>query len=142
MSFPPGAIWNFRSGFGICLRHTTTLRGIAGVRSRVRYLTVSWARLLHAARDKKGRGGAVRPRVVAYGKIPRHLYASTTRLIATMYAAWRVSTLFDSRISQTRANAAIMMPSSFWSTSDFVQKNSERFWTHSNYNTITPPPLR
>src|SRR3989442_6453246 len=26
MSFPSGAIWNCRSGFGICLRHTTTVR--------------------------------------------------------------------------------------------------------------------
>src|SRR2546429_4315626 len=85
-----------------------------------------------------GPGG---PASFAYGKMPRHLYASTTRLIATMYAAWRMSTFFDSRMSQTRPNALTMIPSSFWSTSDFVQKNSERFWTHSKYDTVTPPPF-
>src|SRR2546425_6934753 len=30
MSFPSGAIWNCRSGFGICFRHTTTFKATAG----------------------------------------------------------------------------------------------------------------
>src|SRR5438876_6790248 len=101
--------------------------------------SVAPARSLAEARRKGG--GAGDPGSFAYGKMPRHLYASTTRLIATMYAAWRMSTFFDSRMSQTRPNALSMIPSSFWSTSDFVQKNSERFWTHSKYDTVTPPPF-
>src|SRR3989449_951226 len=46
-----------------------------------------------------------------------------------------------SRMSHTRLNALTMMPSSFSSTSFFVQKNSDRFCTHSKYDTVTPPPL-
>src|SRR6266576_7157788 len=34
MSFPSGAIWNCRSGFGICLRHTTTLRATADAKRK------------------------------------------------------------------------------------------------------------
>src|SRR5438094_7987522 len=34
MSFPSGEIWNCRSGFGICLRHTTTLRATANARRK------------------------------------------------------------------------------------------------------------
>src|SRR3989454_5474717 len=88
-------------------------------------------------KERQARGSAS----TIYGKIPRHLYASTTRAIATMYAAWRMSTFFVSRMSQTRLNALTMMPSSFSSTSFFVQKNSDRFCTHSKYDTVTPPPL-
>src|SRR6267143_3564232 len=40
MSFPPGAIWNCRSGFGICLRHTTMLRTTAIARRSGRYFKV------------------------------------------------------------------------------------------------------
>src|SRR5713226_3163983 len=40
MSFPSGAIWNWRSGFGICLRHTTTLRATATARRNGRYFKV------------------------------------------------------------------------------------------------------
>src|SRR5438093_7546381 len=41
MSFPSGAIWNCRSGFGICFKHTTMFRGTARGRRRGRYLIVS-----------------------------------------------------------------------------------------------------
>src|SRR5437867_7442688 len=41
MSFPAGAIWNCRSGFGICFKHTTMFRGTARGRRRGRYLIVS-----------------------------------------------------------------------------------------------------
>src|SRR2546428_119734 len=44
-------------------------------------------------------------------------------------------------MSHTRLKALTVTPSSFWSTSDFVQKNSERFCTHSKYETVTPPPF-
>src|SRR6267378_4775234 len=40
MSFPSGAIWNCRSGFGICLRHTTMLRTTAIARRSGRYFKV------------------------------------------------------------------------------------------------------
>src|SRR5713226_5859606 len=40
MSFPSAAIWNWRSGFGICFRHTTTLRATATARRNGRYLKV------------------------------------------------------------------------------------------------------
>src|SRR5213594_3668930 len=32
MSFPSGAIWNWRSGFGICFRQTTMFKATAGGR--------------------------------------------------------------------------------------------------------------
>src|SRR5256712_4954373 len=41
MSFPSGAIWNWRSGFGICFRQTTMFKATAGGRRDGRYLTVS-----------------------------------------------------------------------------------------------------
>src|SRR5881628_2225619 len=41
MSFPSGAIWNCRSGFGICFKHTTMFRGTARGRRRGRYIIVS-----------------------------------------------------------------------------------------------------
>src|SRR5439155_11525986 len=41
MSLPSGAIWNCRSGFGICLRHTTTFNGTARGLRGGRYLIVS-----------------------------------------------------------------------------------------------------
>src|SRR2546425_10399809 len=31
MSFPSGATWNWRSGFGTCFKHTTRFRAIAGL---------------------------------------------------------------------------------------------------------------
>src|SRR6267378_7329990 len=34
MSLPSAAIWNCRSGFGICLRHTTTFRATANARRK------------------------------------------------------------------------------------------------------------
>src|SRR2546422_237870 len=178
MSLPSGAIWNCRSGFGICFKHTTMFRGTARGRRRGRYLIVScdslgeWSTLpggrffprtagantSPCSRTSRPRGTrrcsepTRRPQnerpagrrglpSCAYGKIPRHLYASTTRAIATMYAACRMSTFFASRMSQTRLKALTMMPSSFSSTSFFVQKNSDRFCTHSKYDTVTSPPL-
>src|SRR3989442_14596836 len=41
MSFPSGAIWNWRSGFGICFRQTTMFKATAGGRRDGRYLTGS-----------------------------------------------------------------------------------------------------
>src|SRR5256712_13960328 len=41
MSFPSGAIWNWRSGFGICFRQTTMFKATAGGRRDGRYLNVS-----------------------------------------------------------------------------------------------------
>src|SRR6266508_1088532 len=46
MSFPSAAIWNCRSGFGICLRHTTTFSGTADARRK---------RTLFQASPKDGR---------------------------------------------------------------------------------------
>src|SRR5438094_10429946 len=44
MSFPSGEIWNCRSGFGICLRHTTTLRTTANARRKRTLFQASQAR--------------------------------------------------------------------------------------------------
>src|SRR2546428_13461817 len=40
MSFPSGAIWNWRSGFGICFRQTTMFKATAGGSGDGRYLPV------------------------------------------------------------------------------------------------------
>src|SRR5204862_4414286 len=52
MSFPSGEIWNCRSGFGICLRHTTTLRATANARRK---------RTLFQASQVKGRIRTFKP---------------------------------------------------------------------------------
>src|SRR4030065_591708 len=52
-----------------------------------------------------------------------------------------MSTFFSWDIFQTESKARTQTPSSFASTSCFVQKKFARSWTHSKYDTVTPPPF-
>src|ERR1700704_4936250 len=61
MSFPSAAIWNCKSGFGICLRHTTTFRATANARRKRTLFQASQSRIgevdFYSVRGSIGTGG-------------------------------------------------------------------------------------
>src|SRR3972149_4161340 len=70
MSRPPGAIWNCRSGFGICFTQTTRFSGMASRRIRGRYLIVMWGQPVRPTRDRRGRADPAHEKVDPGGDRP------------------------------------------------------------------------
>src|SRR5919199_370160 len=73
--------------------------------------------------------------------MPRVVVASATRCTARPYAARRIDTPRLSIAAHVSLNARVMMSFSFAFTSVSFQKYSWRPWTHSKYDTTTPPAL-
>src|SRR6185436_21174700 len=95
--------------------------------------------LRRAGRSAQRRASEGKPWDPLYGYSPRIRCASATRVTPTTYAARRMSIFRSWCTAYTDWNARSISSFSFAFTSFSLQKYSCSAWTHSKYDTVTPP---